>query len=123
MIGMAETTPTGVIAMTETAVAPIVMMIAVVATAQGMMIVGEEVIMARGEMSAEDMSTGTTIVTAPATNATTTMMMIGMTAEADTALPVTATEAMWITGIGIGMKDRGVLVRRKVKANMEGINR
>lgn len=119
---MAATTPTGTIAMTETAVAPIVMMIAAGATAPGMMTVGEEVIMAPGEMIAEDTTIGTMTVIALATNATTTMMMIVMTVEADTALPVTVTEVMWITGIGIGMKDQVVLARRKVKANMGGIN-
>lgn len=104
------------IAMTETAGAPIVMMIAAGAMAHGMMIVGEEVIMAPGEMIAEDMTTGTMIGAALATNATT-IMMIGQ------LLPETAIEVMWIIGTGIDMKDHGgLLVRQKVRANTEGIN-
>lgn len=108
------------IAMTETAGAPIVMMIAAGAMAHGMMIVGEEVIMAPGEMIAEDMSTGTMIGAALATNATTTMMMTVMVGQ---LLPETAIEVMWIIGTGIDMKDHGgLLVRQKVRANTEGIN-
>lgn len=117
---MAAMIPIGMTATTETAGDLIVMMIAVVAMAHGTMIVGEEVIMAPGEMITEDTTTETTTVTALATNATTTMMM---TVTAGQLLPETGIEGTWIIGIGIGMKDRGaLLVRRKVGANMEGIN-
>jgi hypothetical protein len=118
---MAAMTPIGTIAMTETAVALIVMMIAAEAMAHGMMTAGEVVIMAPGEMTVEDTSTGTMTATALATNATTTMMM--MTVMADQLLPETAIEVMWIIGIGIDMKDHGVLLaRQKVRANMGGID-
>lgn len=121
MIGMAATILTGMIGMTETAEDLIVMMIAAGAMAHGMMIVGEEVIMAPGVTTAEDTITGTTTVTALATNATTTMMMIG---TAGRLLPETGIEVMWIIGIGIDMKDHGgLLARQKVRANTEGINR
>ena len=100
-------TPIGTIEMTEIAEAPIVMMIAA-----GVMV--------QGEMTAEDTSTGTTTVTALATNATTTMMMTAMVGQ---LLPETGIEVMWIIGTGTGMKGHGVLiVRQKVRANMEGIN-
>lgn len=119
---MAAMIPIGTIAMTETAVALIVMMIAVEAMAHGTMTAGEVVIMAPGEMTVEDTSTGTMTATALATNATTTTMMM-MTVMAGQLLPETAIEVMWIIGIGIDMKDHGVLLaRQKVRANMEGIN-
>jgi hypothetical protein len=84
--------PIGTIAMTETAVALIVMMTAAGAMVHEMMTVGGEVIMAPGEMTAEDMITETTTATALATNATTTMMMTVTKVETD--LLTIATEAM-----------------------------
>lgn len=118
---MAAMTPIGTIEMTETAGAPIVMMIAVEAMVHEMMTAVGEVIMVPGVMTAEDMSIGIMIVAALVTNATTTMMMIVI---AGRLLPEIAIEVMWITGTGIGMKDHGaLLVRQKVRANMGGINR
>ena len=105
---MAATSLIGMIEMIETAEDQIVMMTVVEA-------------MVPGVMTAEDTSTGTTTVTALATNATTTTMMTVMKVETD--LLIIATEVMWIIGTGIGMKGHGVLlVRQKVRANMEGIN-
>lgn len=118
MIGMAATIPTGVTGTIEIAGDLIVMMIAGVATAHEMMTAGE--VMAPGETTAEDTSTGTTTATALVTNATTTMMM---TVTAGQLLPEIGIEVMWIIGIGIDMKDHGVLLaRQKVRANMEGID-
>lgn len=106
---MAATNPIGMIATIETAEDPIVMMTA-----------GEGMVL--GMMTAEDTSTGTMIAIVLATNATTTMMMTVMTTEVGLPLPGIATEVMWITGIGIVMKDHGALpAHQKVGANMEEI--
>jgi hypothetical protein len=116
---MDATNPTGMIVTIETAEDLIVMMTAVEVMAQGMMTAA--VVMVLGMMTAEEMSTGTMTAIALATNATTMMMMT--VTKAETGLLTIATEVMWITGTGIGMKGHGVLlVRQKGGANMEGID-
>ena len=87
---MAAMTPIGTIAMTETAGALIVMMIAEAAMALGMMTAVEGMVL--GGMTAEDTSTGIMTVTALATSATTMMMIV--TKAAGTGLLNIATEAM-----------------------------
>ena len=87
---MAAMTPIGTIAMTETAGALIVMMIAEAAMALGMMTAVEGMVLE--VMTAEDTSTGIMTVAALATNATTMMMIV--TKAAGTGLLNIATEAM-----------------------------
>ena len=116
---MDATNPIEMTVTIETDEAPIVMMIVVEVMVHEMMTAGE--VMVLGGMTAEDTSTGTMIAIVLVTNATTMMTMTVTKVETD--LRTIATEVMWITGTGIGMRDHGVLlVRQRVGANMEGIN-